>query len=159
MRKYIIAILSLLFFGCTKESIIQGITVAPEKSITNKINVNGQQYNIYSAYKSTFLSSTCTGRGLGSFIIRGAKEGTADTAVVFILNLTNFNSTYQIFPYGNTGCLVNAFLGLWNGPGDVIFYDSNTTGKFIIDDRKFKLDNTQFTDGNTTLIINSEGSY
>lgn len=84
MRKYIIVIITSLFFSaCTKESIIEGITIAPDKSITNTINVNGEQYKIYDAYKSTYIPSTCAGRGLeGSFIITGAKEGTTDTAFI-----------------------------------------------------------------------------
>jgi hypothetical protein len=161
MKKYLIAIITSILFGaCTKESIVQGITIAPDKSITNEISVNGVIYKIFNAYKSTYIPATCTGRGLaGGFVINGAKEGTTDTAFILILDLPNFNSTQQIYPYGNTSCNVNAFLGLWRGAGDAIYYDSNTTGEFIIEAAKFKLNNTQFEFGNTTLTVNASGNY
>lgn len=161
MKNHIIAIVVTVLFGaCTKESIVQGITIAPDKSITNEINVNGEKYKIYDAYKSTYTTATCAGRSLaGGFVFYGAKSGSSDTAVIIIIDLPNYNSTQQMYPYDNTGCKVNAFLALWRGAGDEIYYDSNTTGEFIIEATKFKLNNTQFTDGASTLTINASGNY
>jgi hypothetical protein len=161
MKKHIVLIITSILFGsCTKESIIQGITIATDKSITNEIIVNGEKYKIYEANNSTYIPDECAGRGLaGSFYFSGAKEGTTDTAVIYIFDLPNFNSTQQIFPYDNTGCKVNGFIALWKGAGEETYYFSNTSGEFVIEETKFKLNNTQFVGSTTTLTVSASGNY
>lgn len=161
MKKIIIAIITcIIFSACTKESIIEGITTAPEEKIANEINVNGKIYKIFNANMLTYIDEECEGRGLaGSLFIGGAKEGTKDTIDIYILNLPKYNSTQQMYPYGNANCKISAFIAVWSGNKEEGYYFSQTIGNFEIEATKFRLNNIEFTDGSTTLTLNGSGTY